>query len=343
MAGSTVTIRRIRPEDGPKLRDVRLRALRDDPMAFESVHDREWDLGPEVWMTWAATASTGDDQALFVADRGGSFAAMAGAFRERDDPRALHFIALWVEPESRRLGIARRLVDEVLDWAESVDADTINLWVVEEAIAARRLYEQAGFATTGTTAPVPSRPEQTKLHMVRALPESDGRRLPPGYVELAPTTASEFDAYATWAAASLAADLMEAGGLDLAGASLEAERSIAGLLPSREATPYQHVCTVRVGLADEVAGWVWFSSGERDGAAVCVLHDLVVFGPFRNHGLGAATVDEVEEWARLQGHSAVVVEVFAHRERARGFLRRLGFEEVGEAAGRVKLAKQLGR
>ncbi len=343
MTETTVTIRRIRPDDGPRVRDVRLRALRSDPAAFESVYARERDREPEVWATWAATASTGDDQVLFVADRGTAFAGMAGAFRERDDPRALHLVALWVEPESRRLGIARRLVEAVIDWVGSVDADTLHLWVVEGAIAARRLYEQAGFEATDTTSPVVSRPEQTKRLMVHSLRGRGARRVPSGYVELAPTTAAEFDAYATWAVANLAGDLMESAALDLAGAKLEAERRIAGLLPSREVTPRHHVCTVRAGLADEAAGWVWFAAGERDGESVCVLHDLVVFEPFRGHGIGAATIDEVEEWARTQHHTAIVLELFAHQNRARRFLAGLGFEEAEEVPGRVTMLKTLTR
>ncbi len=343
MADSTVTIRRIRPEDGPRLREVRLRALRHDPEAFESVEAREERQGPEIWTTWAAAASAGDDQALFVAEGGDAFAAMVGVFREEDDPRALHLVALWVEPERRHRGIAHRLLATALAWAESVDADTIHLWVTDEANAARSLYREAGFVATDTVVPVASRPGQTKRRMVRALARA-GERVPPGYVELAPVTAAEFDAYITGAAASLTADLMEAGGIDLAAASLEAERRIAGRLPLREATPRNHICTVRTGLADEVAGWVWFSSAVQDGATVCLLHDLVVFEPLRGRGVGAATLDEVEEWARTQGHDAVVVEVFPHRGRARRFLRRLGYEEVGEAVdGRIMMVKRLGR
>ncbi|MGD2051401.1 MAG: GNAT family N-acetyltransferase [Acidimicrobiia bacterium] len=343
MADSTVTIRRIHPEDGPRLREVRLRALRHDPGAFESEQAQEERHGPETWTTWAAAASTGDDQAVFVADGGDAFAAMVGVFREADDPRTLHVVGLWVEPGRRRRGIARRLLGAVLAWAESVDADTIHLWVADEANAARSLSREAGFVATDTVVPVASRPGRTKRRMVRALARA-GERVPPGYVELAPVTGAEFDAYVTGAAASLTADLMEAGGADLAAASLEAERRLAGRLPLREATPGHHVCTVRVGLADEVAGWVWFSSAVRDGATVCLLHDLVVFEPLRGRGVGAATLDEVEEWARTQEHDAVVVDVFPHRGRARRFLHRLGYEDVGEAVdGRITMVKRLGR
>jgi hypothetical protein len=53
------TVRRLRADEHALLRDLRLRALSDAPMAFGSTLAREEAFTPDVWQTRAAAGAPG--------------------------------------------------------------------------------------------------------------------------------------------------------------------------------------------------------------------------------------------------------------------------------------------
>jgi ribosomal protein S18 acetylase RimI-like enzyme len=64
-------------------------------------------------------------------------------------PGLRHLIGLAVIPARRREGIARSLVQSLVDEARQEACDRVTLWVHTDNVAARRLFAMVGFRPTG--------------------------------------------------------------------------------------------------------------------------------------------------------------------------------------------------
>ncbi|MHB8504322.1 MAG: GNAT family N-acetyltransferase [Acidimicrobiales bacterium] len=157
-----LAVRRVREGEGPQLRDVRLRALRDSPTAFASTTAREEALPPQEWERRAADP----DAVSFVAvDRDGWWGLVTGL----RDGAGVHLLSMWVDPRRRGSGAAAGLVDAVVAWACGIGAGAVELWVVDGNEPAATLYRRAGFAPTGERQPLPSHPELVEQQMLLRL------------------------------------------------------------------------------------------------------------------------------------------------------------------------------
>ena len=145
-------IRRIAPDDAVLLRRVRLRALQTDPSSFGSTYEREDAFDETVWDERAARGASGTDSATLLALRGDEPVGIVTGVRDDVDGEAFHVFSMWVAPEARREGIARRLLGEIETWIASSGGSVVRLSVTNEATAARRLYESAGYVPDGSVA-----------------------------------------------------------------------------------------------------------------------------------------------------------------------------------------------
>ena len=120
--------RRIRPDDGPLLRSIRLRALEGAPDAFGTTLAEALAYPEDAWDHRATECAASETTALFFVEDEGGAVGMAGGSFEDDDP-APALISMWVEPPARGHGGGEALIEAVTAWAREQGAARLHLWV----------------------------------------------------------------------------------------------------------------------------------------------------------------------------------------------------------------------
>jgi ribosomal protein S18 acetylase RimI-like enzyme len=139
-----VTVRRLSPADAALFRDIRLEGLSQDPDAFGSTFEDE---SPQP-MSFFAERLAG--AAVFAAFRGAELLGVVG-FYVQPGPKHRHKGTLWgmyVRPGARGSGVGARLVEAVVEHARG-RVELVQLRVISENLAARRLYSRFGFEEYG--------------------------------------------------------------------------------------------------------------------------------------------------------------------------------------------------
>ncbi|MFN8622636.1 MAG: GNAT family N-acetyltransferase [Chloroflexota bacterium] len=154
LADPPLRIRRIRPDEGPLLRELRLRSLADSPDAFgQHVEDAELQPAAE-WTATAKAAAGGDRRAWFIAEvprPDGDARAVGLVLGRRRPPDVLLIFSMWVDPAVRRLGVGSRLIATAEAWASTWGARESVLWVFGANDPAIRFYHRLGFTTDRDT------------------------------------------------------------------------------------------------------------------------------------------------------------------------------------------------
>jgi GNAT superfamily N-acetyltransferase len=161
-----VTVRRVTAGDAARFREVRLAALQDAPSAFGSTYAREVGLADTEWEERVRLASAGAERAHFLAEDDGVPVGLVGVFAYGG---GWDLISMWTSPAVRRRGVGRLLVDAAVDWARSVGAGAVHLWVTAGNEPAENLYAALGFRRTGEVQPLPSDPSRDEVRMVLPL------------------------------------------------------------------------------------------------------------------------------------------------------------------------------
>ena len=162
-----VDVRRIRADEGTRLRQVRLDAIADSPGAFTTGWEAAAQRPIEAWARVAEAHSAAGDQITLFAEVDGSTAGMVSAFRTEDD--AVTMTSLWSAPGFRRIGVADELVRAVREWATSLGAVEVRQWLVERNAHARAFHEALGFVPTGSERPYEPAPGLQEVELRLAL------------------------------------------------------------------------------------------------------------------------------------------------------------------------------
>lgn len=162
-------IRRIGASEWRALRALRLRALRDAPLAFGSTLERESAYDQARWRSQANSAAAGADDVAIVAVADGRFVGMArgylGPSEELQPQTVAWLIGVYVDPAWRGQGVATALSSEVVGWARERGVAEVHLHVADWNEAARRTYEALGFTATRATTTLAHEPSITESEM----------------------------------------------------------------------------------------------------------------------------------------------------------------------------------
>jgi RimJ/RimL family protein N-acetyltransferase len=144
-----VQVRRLTPDDVQAYRQVRLRALREEPTAFSSSYDEERDLPDAVIAGRLRVLPDRGTFGAFDEDRLVGIVTLGREDRAKLRHRGMIF-GMYVAPEMRGKGVARQLLSEALALARSVPGLLlVSLGVNAENLAAIALYESLGFESWG--------------------------------------------------------------------------------------------------------------------------------------------------------------------------------------------------
>lgn len=163
-----VELRRIRPSDGDAYREVRLRALQLAPDAYEVTFEESLQLSDKEWQLLAEQGAEAMECAIFVLDRGdGALGGTVFVRVNEQSPYDAFVGAMWVDEDLRGGSLASQLLDAAERFASVCGSTMCELWVEEDNVSGRRLYEGHGYAETGVT--MPGRREVRSLLMQKQL------------------------------------------------------------------------------------------------------------------------------------------------------------------------------
>jgi len=146
-----VAVVRLDPDQWPALKDLRLRALRNDPRAFAETYERAAAQPDELWKNRLLRAREGAESWLWFARQGDRLVGMVGAFVDptASDGSLVNVVAMYVDAAVRRRGVGRRLLTALIDELQARGVRVLQLAVNETQHAALALYTDLGFQIYG--------------------------------------------------------------------------------------------------------------------------------------------------------------------------------------------------
>lgn len=172
-------VRRVRPDDWPRLKALRLEALHDTPMGYLERYEDALLIAEEGWQHRARRGSENGDSAQFVAESAdGSLLGTMVGFPDAAEPHVVWLAAVYVNPawRGRTRAVADALLDAVVTWARGRNASRMLLEVHEANAPARTFYRRRGFLETGKARPYVLDPSANELEMSLELRRSSQQR-----------------------------------------------------------------------------------------------------------------------------------------------------------------------
>jgi RimJ/RimL family protein N-acetyltransferase len=142
-------IRQLTENDWRPLSEVRLKALRSDPLVFGSNYESESKFTEDEWRRRLQS----NDSAIFMVFEDETPIGMTGVSVSREDStnKTAIFWGSWLEPEYRRRGLSKMMYRARIDWAKA--HPTIERIIVSHRasnVASKYANRKHGFVFTQT-------------------------------------------------------------------------------------------------------------------------------------------------------------------------------------------------
>jgi len=154
-AAEQTEIIQLHPDRWQEYKQLRLKAIMQEPLAFGMFESDVSDKSENYWRTIVSDAFAQNNRWLVCAQHDGKLVGMVAAFPEYNSFSMCKHLAivssLYVIPEYREQGIATQLMKELFTLLEKSNSIThVFLWVTETEKAAIQLYKKLGFGITGS-------------------------------------------------------------------------------------------------------------------------------------------------------------------------------------------------
>ncbi|MEK5057087.1 GNAT family N-acetyltransferase [Paenibacillus shunpengii] len=143
-------IRILEENDAKAYQELRLKALQTNPEAFGSTYEQELNYSAEQVAQRISSTNTKFTLGAFIEDK---LIAIVTFIRDGNLKTAHkgNIYGMYVSSEHRGMGVGKRLLKELIVFAGKLEGlEQMNLTVVSDNIAAKKLYEELGFTIFGT-------------------------------------------------------------------------------------------------------------------------------------------------------------------------------------------------
>ena len=145
----SISIRQLNSEDWRQFSEIRLRALRTDPMVFGSNYEAESKFTEADWRSRLET----EDSAIFLLFSGETPIGMTGVSVWREDlsKKTAIFWGSWLDPGFRRRGLSNLMYETRLRWVRArPNFERIIVSHRASNVASKHANQKHGFVFTGT-------------------------------------------------------------------------------------------------------------------------------------------------------------------------------------------------
>lgn len=144
-----VEIVKLQPQQWESYKDLRLRALKEEPQAFSSTYEDSVKYPDSFWQERLKQAYVGNSQWLLFAKQADNLVGMAGAY-VADEEDAAEVVGVYVAREVRGQGISKKLVVDLINKIkQDKSIKKLLIGVNPEQVAAMGLYQGLGFKIIG--------------------------------------------------------------------------------------------------------------------------------------------------------------------------------------------------
>ena len=140
-----LTVRRIEKGESRLYKKLRLKSLENSPGAFGSTYSSALKRSPESWVEQADGGSHGHDRAIFFAFINDHAVGLAAIYRLETPVDVGELMQVWITPVVRRQGIAKTLLDTVLQWASENGYRAVTAGIMAGNEGAMTFYQNYGF------------------------------------------------------------------------------------------------------------------------------------------------------------------------------------------------------